>query len=114
MPPSIKRPSGGRVSRRHGGPLHLSPAFRRRLQGLLPGHAEPSRITRRTVLVTGLGAAAGTRLRGRRGAAIATVSVAHSILVAVFHILDRLVAYPGFGYDGLFAATRLSATPPSW
>ena len=71
-------------------------------------------MTRRTVLVTGLGAAAGTRLRGRRGAAIATVAVAHSILVAVFHILDRLVPYPGLGDDGSFAATRPSATPASW
>jgi len=39
------------------------------------------------------------RLRGRRGASIATVAVAHSILVAAFHILDKLVPYQDLGDD---------------
>jgi transposase len=39
------------------------------------------------------------RLRGRRGPAIATIAVAHSILVAAFHILDNLVPYQDLGDD---------------
>lgn len=39
------------------------------------------------------------RLRGRRGHAKATVAVAHSILVAAFHILDRGVPYEDLGAD---------------
>jgi transposase len=39
------------------------------------------------------------RLRGRRGPAIATIAVAHSILVAAFHILDKLVPYQDLGDD---------------
>ena len=39
------------------------------------------------------------RLRGRRGGARATVAVAHSILVASFHILERGTPYEDLGAD---------------
>jgi transposase len=39
------------------------------------------------------------RIRGRRGGARATIAVAHSILVAVFHILDRQEHYRDLGAD---------------
>ncbi len=39
------------------------------------------------------------RLRGRRGAAKATKATGHSILVAVYHILDRGVPYHDLGAD---------------
>jgi transposase len=39
------------------------------------------------------------RLRGRRGQAKATVAVAHSILVAAFHILEDMVPYKDLGPD---------------
>lgn len=39
------------------------------------------------------------RLRGRRGAARATLAVAHSILVAAFHILERGTPYDDLGAD---------------
>lgn len=39
------------------------------------------------------------RLRGRRGAAKATKAVAHSILVAAYHILDKRVPYQDLGSD---------------
>jgi transposase len=39
------------------------------------------------------------RLRGRRGGARATVAVAHSILVAAFHILERGTPYEDLGAD---------------
>jgi transposase len=39
------------------------------------------------------------RLRSRRGASKATVAVGHSILVAAFHILQRLVPYQDLGAD---------------
>lgn len=39
------------------------------------------------------------RLRGRRGASIATMAVAHSILVAAYHILDQMVPYHDLGDD---------------
>lgn len=39
------------------------------------------------------------RLRGKRGHAKATVAVAHSILVAAYHILDRGVPYQDLGQD---------------
>jgi len=39
------------------------------------------------------------RLRGRIGPAKATIAVAHSILVAAFHILDRLQPYADLGDD---------------
>jgi len=44
-------------------------------------------------------AAQYARLRGRRGAAVATIAVAHSILVAAYHILDQLVPYHDLGGD---------------
>lgn len=44
-------------------------------------------------------AAQYARLRGRRGTSIATIAVAHSILVAAFHILDQLVPYQDLGGD---------------
>jgi transposase len=44
-------------------------------------------------------AAQYARLRGRRGASKATIAVAHSILVAAFHILDRNVPYQDLGGD---------------
>lgn len=44
-------------------------------------------------------AAQYARLRGRRGASIATIAVAHSILVAAYHILDRMVPYQDLGGD---------------
>jgi transposase len=40
-----------------------------------------------------------TRLRGRRGQAKATVAVAHSIIVAAFHLLDEMVPYKDLGAD---------------
>lgn len=40
-----------------------------------------------------------TRLRGRRGAGKATVALEHSILVAVFHMLDRNQPYLDAGAD---------------
>jgi len=39
------------------------------------------------------------RLRGRRGGARATIAVAHSILVAAFHILERGTPYEDLGAD---------------
>lgn len=39
------------------------------------------------------------RLRGRRGPSIATIAVAHSILVAAYHILDRKTPYQDLGDD---------------
>lgn len=39
------------------------------------------------------------RLRGRRGAGRATVAVAHSILVAAYHILERATPYEDLGAD---------------
>jgi hypothetical protein len=39
------------------------------------------------------------RLRGRLGAAKATKAVAHSMLVAIFHMLDRGVSYHELGAD---------------
>src|SRR6266545_4244778 len=39
------------------------------------------------------------RLRGRRGSSRATVAVGHSILVAAFHILDRVQPYSDLGAD---------------
>lgn len=39
------------------------------------------------------------RLRGRRGGARATIAVAHSILVAAFHILERGTPYQDLGAD---------------
>jgi hypothetical protein len=39
------------------------------------------------------------RLRGRRGTAKATKAVGHSILVAVYHILDRDQPYQDLGAD---------------
>lgn len=39
------------------------------------------------------------RLRGRRGGARATIAVAHSILVAAFHILERGTPYEDLGGD---------------
>ncbi len=39
------------------------------------------------------------RLRGRRGPSVATIAVAHSILVAAYHILDELVPYQDLGGD---------------
>jgi transposase len=39
------------------------------------------------------------RLRGRRGTAKATKAVGHSILVAVYHILDRHQPYQDLGAD---------------
>ncbi len=44
-------------------------------------------------------AAQYARLRGRRGASVATIAVAHSILVAAYHILDGLVPYQDLGGD---------------
>jgi len=44
-------------------------------------------------------AAQYTRLRGRRGAAKATVAVGHSILVAAYYILDRHEPYRDLGPD---------------
>ena len=44
-------------------------------------------------------AAQYARLKPRRGHAKATVAVEHSILVAVFHILDRNVPYADLGAD---------------
>jgi transposase len=44
-------------------------------------------------------AAQYTRLRGRRGGARATIAVAHSILVAAFHILERNQPYQDLGGD---------------
>jgi transposase len=39
------------------------------------------------------------RLRGRKGSAKATKAVAHSILVAAYHILDKQVPYEDLGAD---------------
>ena len=39
------------------------------------------------------------QLRGRRGSSRATVAVGHSILVAAFHILDRVQPYSDLGAD---------------
>jgi transposase len=39
------------------------------------------------------------RIKGRRGSAKATVAVAHSILVSVYHILERGVPYQDLGQD---------------
>jgi transposase len=39
------------------------------------------------------------RLRGRRGGSRATIAVAHSILVAAFHILERGTPYEDLGAD---------------
>jgi transposase len=39
------------------------------------------------------------RLRGRRGGARATIAVAHSILVAAYHILERGTPYEDLGSD---------------
>ncbi len=64
------------------------------LRGHLTQAVKAASKTKRTYL-----SAQYTRLRGRRGAAIATVAVAHSILVAVFHILDRQVPYQDLGDD---------------
>jgi len=44
-------------------------------------------------------AAQYARLKGRRGSSRATVAVAHSILVAAFHILDRDQPYNDLGDD---------------
>jgi len=44
-------------------------------------------------------AAQYARLKGRRGPSIASVAVAHSILVAAYHILDRMVPYEDLGGD---------------
>ena len=44
-------------------------------------------------------AAQYARLRGRRGPSIAAIAVAHSIVVAAFHILDQLVPYHDLGSD---------------
>jgi transposase len=44
-------------------------------------------------------AAQYARLRGRRGAAKATIAVAHSILIAAFHVLDRHQPYQDLGGD---------------
>jgi len=44
-------------------------------------------------------AAQYARLRGRRGHAKATIAVAHSILVAAYHILDRMEPYHDLGED---------------
>jgi transposase len=44
-------------------------------------------------------AAQYARLRGRRGASKATIAVAHSILVAAFHILERNQPYQELGGD---------------
>lgn len=44
-------------------------------------------------------AAQYARLRGRRGPAKATMAVAHSILVAAYHILDRRQPYHDLGAD---------------
>ena len=44
-------------------------------------------------------AAQYARLKGRRGHGRATIAVAHSILVVVFHVLDRGVPYEELGAD---------------
>lgn len=46
-------------------------------------------------------AAQYARLRGRRGGSRATIAVAHSILVAAFHILERGTPYEELGADWL-------------
>lgn len=74
--------AGGRLAGAQSGCGHLTQAVK------------AASKTKRTYL-----SAQYTRLRGRRGAAIATVAVAHSMLVAVFHILDRLVPYQDLGDD---------------
>src|SRR6202022_4050699 len=54
--------AAGLAGSREGYP-RMSPAFKRRLQGLLQGQPEPRLMTRRAALVAGIGVAAG----GARG-----------------------------------------------
>ena len=56
--------------------------------------AKAASRTKRTYL-----AAQYARLRGRRGTAKATIAVAHSILVAAYHMLDRNQPYHDLGPD---------------
>jgi hypothetical protein len=51
------------------------------------------------------------RMRGRHGGARATIAAAHSILVAVFHILERGTPDEDLAQTGSSAAARPSATP---
>ncbi len=64
------------------------------LRGHLTEAAQAAARTRGTYL-----SAQYARLRGRRGPAKASLAVAHSILVAAFHILDRMVPYQDLGSD---------------
>ncbi len=64
------------------------------LRGHLTEAAQAAARTRRTYL-----SAQYARLRGRRGPAKASLAVAHSILIAAFHILDRMVPYQDLGSD---------------
>jgi hypothetical protein len=64
------------------------------LRTCLTEAAKAAGRTKRTYL-----AAQYARLRGRHGAAKATVAVGHSILVAAYHMLDRNQPYHDLGPD---------------
>ena len=51
------------------------------------------------------------RLRGGRGAAVATITIAHSILVAAYHILDQCVPYQDLGGDWFIRYQSLETMP---